>query len=97
MPLGFFQFLGPNFFVEFLSFDDWIWLRDTKNITTDICVAQYEYIKRTREWKSLQVGDRMGRRKFYIPPFDEINRRNEEPTTVNSIFSSPLTIPTIKR
>jgi len=36
------------------------------------------------------------RRLFYIPLFDAINRRNEQPTTVNIIFSPPLTVPTIK-
>jgi len=29
--------------------------------------------------------------------FDTINRRNEQPTTENIIFSSPETMPTIKR
>ena len=31
VPLGFFQFFGPKFFVGCLSFDDWTWLRETEN------------------------------------------------------------------
>ena len=60
-------------------------------------VAKFIGFKRTGRGGNARPGGVRERRKFYIPLFDAINRRNEQPTTVNIIFSSPLTIPTIKR
>jgi len=45
--------------------------------------------KRTRRGGSSRPGGWRERRTFYISLFDSINRRNEQPTTVNIIFSSP--------
>jgi len=58
--------------------------------------AQLVDFKRTGRKGSLRPGGSRESLIFYISVFDEMNRRNEQPTTVNIIFSSPLTISIIK-
>ena len=54
-----------------------------------MCLAQFVDFKQTGGGGSSQPGGWRKRRIYYIPLFDTINRRNEQPTTVNIIFSSP--------
>jgi len=54
-----------------------------------ISVAQFVDFKRTGRGGSSRPGGGRKKRTFYNSLFDAINRRNEQPTAVNIIFSSP--------
>jgi len=58
-------------------------------IKSDVYCSMCVNCKRTGKGGSSQPGGRRERRTFYISLFDEINRRNEQLTTGNIIFSSP--------
>ena len=53
--------------------------------------------QRTGGGGSSRPGSWRERLTFYNPLFDAMNRRNEEPTMLNIIFSFPQLILTIKR
>jgi len=51
-------------------------------------IVHFVEFKQTGKAKDFTGGRFEGRRKFYVPFFDATNRRNEQPTTVKTIFSS---------
>ena len=51
-------------------------------------IAHFVDFLQTGRGGSLRPGGWSARREFYIPLFDAMNRQNEQPTTVNFIFSS---------
>jgi len=79
----FFPIFGPFFYLWLLDLikGHYKWLEQTS-------VVLYVVLNKPGGWKSSGEKSWTGRRKFYIPLFDAINRRNEQPTTVNIIFSS---------
>jgi len=63
--------------------------RKPKMMKIAMCVAPFLNFERTRKGASLRLGGWRKRRTFYISLFVAISRRNEQPATVNIIFSSP--------
>jgi len=67
MALSFLQFFRPNFFMGSLSFDDWIWIRETENGSNRCHLLLFVDFKRTGREGNSRPGGSVGRRDDAIP------------------------------